>query len=119
LAVNTGEAAKPLSSVVAVAVVTPPAKVPLAPDVGAVKVTVTPVIGDPPDVTHASSWAVKAAPTEVLCPDPLSTDTDTAAAAGALWLLSPHAINIEAMASAVTMRADWRVFIARLHPVQA
>lgn len=118
LAVNTGEAARPLSSVVAVAVLTLP-KVPLAPDVGAVKVTVTPVIGDPPDVTHASRCAVKSVPTEVLCPDPLSTATDTADAAGALWLLSPHAINIEAMASAVTMRADWRVFIARLHPVQA
>src|SRR5579863_6140118 len=45
-AVNTAEVATPLALVVAV--FTPPAKVPVAPEAGAVKVTVTPVVGDPP-----------------------------------------------------------------------
>jgi hypothetical protein len=70
LAVNAGEVATPLALVVAVLV--PPAKVPLAPVwAGAVKVTVTPLAGDPFDVTVATSGLVNAVPTVALCPPPL------------------------------------------------
>jgi hypothetical protein len=119
LAVNTGEAATPRLSVVAVAVLTPPVKVPLAPDVGAVNVTVTPLVGDPPVVTHASRRAVNAPPTGVLCPDPLSTAIDTTGgAAAAFLLLLPHAISVEIVANALSKRIEGRGFIARLPPLQ-
>jgi len=118
LAVNTGDAAMPLPSVVIVAVLSPPAKVPPAPEVGAVNVTVTPLAGAPPELTHASMWAANVPPTEALCPDPLSTAIDTTGAAGGLVLLPPHAVSVEIMASTVSKRIDWRVFIARLPPVR-
>jgi hypothetical protein len=74
--VNTAEVATPLALVVAV--LTPPANVPLAPVcAGAVNVTVTPLAGDPPDVTVATSGFVNAAPTVALCPDPLVATIDT------------------------------------------
>ena len=116
LAVNTGDAAMPLPSVVIVAVLSPPAKVPPAPEVGAENVTVTPLSGDPPELTHASMRTVNVPPTEALCPDPLNTAIDTTGAAAGLALLAPHAVSVEIMASAVSKRIDWRVFIARLSP---
>jgi hypothetical protein len=67
--VNTAEVATPLPFVVAV--FTPPAKVPPAPVAGAVNVTVTPLVGDPPVVTVATSGAAKAVPTFALCGVPL------------------------------------------------
>jgi hypothetical protein len=74
-AVNTGEVATPLELVVAV--FTPPAKLPLAPDEGAVNVTVTPLAGDPFVVTVATSGAANAVPTVALCGVPLVAAIDT------------------------------------------
>src|SRR6267143_1330194 len=70
LAVNAGAVATPLAFVVAVAVVTLPGNAPLAPLDGAVKVTVTPVIGLPDSVTVAWSRAPKAVLIGVLCSVP-------------------------------------------------
>jgi hypothetical protein len=61
----------PLELVVAVAVLLPPAKVPLAPLAGAVKVTTTPLVGDPPVVTVATRGAANAVLTTALCGVPL------------------------------------------------
>jgi hypothetical protein len=69
-AVNTGEVARPVASVVAVAVATAPANVPFGSAAGAVKVTVTPLAGDVPLMTVAVRGLVKAAPTTALCPPP-------------------------------------------------
>jgi hypothetical protein len=44
--------------------------VPLAPDDGAVKVTCTPVIGLPPDVTATTNGAANTLPAVALCPFP-------------------------------------------------
>jgi hypothetical protein len=49
----------------------PPANVPLAPEAGAVKVTTTPLVGDPPVVTVATRGAAKAVLTSALCGVPL------------------------------------------------
>jgi hypothetical protein len=57
--------------VVAIAVLLPPANVPLAPEAGAVKVTTTPLVGDPPVVTVATRGAAKAVLTTALCGVPL------------------------------------------------
>jgi len=74
LEVNTAEVATPLAFVVAV--FAPPAKVPLAPLVGAVKVTTTPLTGlFPESVTVATSGAVKAVLITALWPEPLVTAT--------------------------------------------
>jgi hypothetical protein len=48
----------------------PPVKVPLAPDDGAVNVTMTPAAGSPPEVTVATRGA-KAVPIGMLCVIPL------------------------------------------------
>jgi hypothetical protein len=114
LAVNTGEAATPRSSVIAV--FTPPANVPLAPDAGAVNVTTAPLIGEPPVVTVASRRAENAAPTNVLCPDPLRGAIDEAGDAGALLLTPPHPTSVAIMASVVSNKINWRIFIAPPHP---
>ena len=111
---NTGEAATPLSSVMAV--VTPPANVPLAPDVGTVNVTTTPLIGEPPVVTVASRRAENAAPTNALCPDPLSAAIDAAGDAGVLLLIPLQATSVAIMVSVVSNKINWRVFIALLRP---
>ncbi|HVM76124.1 MAG TPA: hypothetical protein VMT75_10805 [Candidatus Saccharimonadales bacterium] len=69
-AVKTAEVATPLELVVAV--LTPPAKVPLAPDDGAVKVTLTPLTGfEYWSVTVAPSGFVNAVLTMALCGVPL------------------------------------------------
>jgi hypothetical protein len=73
--VNTAEVATPLAFVVAV--FTPPAKVPLAPVAGAVNVTTTPLVGDPPVVTVATSGAANAALTAALCGVPLVAVIET------------------------------------------
>jgi hypothetical protein len=85
LAVNAGEVATPLALVVAVLV--PPAKVPLAPVwAGAVKVTVTPLAGDPFDVTVATSGLVNAVSTVALCPPPLVA-VIAMVGGGVVWLV--------------------------------
>jgi len=61
----------PLEFVVACAVVEPPAKVPLAPEEGAVNVTVTPLVGMPPVVTVATRGRANAVFTFALCGVPL------------------------------------------------
>ena len=61
-AVKTGEVATPAAVVTAVTVVAPPAKLPLAPVVGAVNVTVAPLTTLPPEsFTVACSAVAKAA----------------------------------------------------------
>jgi hypothetical protein len=65
-AVNTAAVATPL--VLVVAVFTPPANVPLAPDTGAAKVTTTPPTGLPnASVTVAWRFVAKGVPTAALC----------------------------------------------------
>jgi hypothetical protein len=71
--VNTVEVATPLELVVSVSVtagVPPSAKVPSV-AAGAVKVTVTPLVGVPFVVTVATRGFIKGAPTAALCPPPL------------------------------------------------
>jgi hypothetical protein len=72
------EVATPLASVVAVFVL---AKLPLAPEPGAVKVTTAPLTGAPPEVTVATSGAGNAVPTVALCGVPLVVATVLIAAA--------------------------------------
>jgi hypothetical protein len=79
-AVNVLDVALPLASVVAVCVVAPPANVPLAPDPGAAKVTVTPLAALPFTVTIATSGAANAAPVCAFWPLPLLAAIATLAA---------------------------------------
>jgi hypothetical protein len=67
LAVNAVEVAMPLETVVSMSVVVPFAKVPLAPDDGAVKVTVTPLVPVVPVRTVAWRLAPNGALTVVVC----------------------------------------------------
>jgi hypothetical protein len=64
-----GALAAPVASVVIVAEVVPPAKVPAAPvaEGTTVKVTDTPLVGDPPVVTVATKGAAKAVLIGALC----------------------------------------------------
>ncbi len=64
------ERATPLALVVSVSDAVPFANVPLAPVVGAVKVTDTPPIGDPPVVTVTINGAANGAPAVEVCGDP-------------------------------------------------
>ena len=64
-----------------VAVFAPPAKVPLAPDDGAAKVTVAPAVGTPPVVTVATRGAANAVPAVAVWPDPLVAEIWTTGAA--------------------------------------
>jgi len=74
LAVKTAEVATPLALVVAV--FTPPANVPLAPDAGGVNVTTTPLTGLlPASVTVATMGAAKAVLIAALCGVPLVAAT--------------------------------------------
>jgi hypothetical protein len=80
LAVNVDEVTTPLAFVVAV--FSPTANVPLAPDAGGVKVTTTPLTGlFPASVTVATKGAVNAVLIAALCPEPLVTATFAAAPA--------------------------------------
>jgi hypothetical protein len=78
--VNVVEVATPLALVVAIVVFVPFAKVPLAPEAGAVNVTVTPLTGipsgDPLFVTVATSGA-NAVLTAALCGVPLVAAIDS------------------------------------------
>jgi hypothetical protein len=77
LAVNTADVATPLLLVVAV--FTPPAKLPLAPETGAVNVTVTPCTGLPPlSFTVATRGAANAVLMAALCGVPLVAVIDAA-----------------------------------------
>ena len=68
LAVNVGAIATPDAFVVAMAVRAPPVNVPLAPVLGAVNVTVTPLTGLPPaSFTVACSAVAKAVLITALC----------------------------------------------------
>src|ERR1700693_2783288 len=79
LAVNAGAVAIPLAFVVAVFT---PANVPLAPLLGAVNVTVTPLTGLLlASLTMATSGLAKAAVTAALCGDPLDTVIEAGAPA--------------------------------------
>jgi len=69
--VKVDERATPLALVVYVSDTVPFANVPLAPVVGAVKVTDTPLVGDPPVVTVTISGAANGVPTVAICGDPL------------------------------------------------
>src|ERR1700683_952260 len=72
-AVNADEVATPLALVISVSVAVPPVmKAPLGPDSGAVKVTVAPASGDPPEVSVATSGAANADPTVALGGVPLA-----------------------------------------------
>jgi hypothetical protein len=80
LAVKTADVATPLALVVAVLI--PPANVPLAPLAGGVNVTTTPLTGLlPASVTVATKGAANAVLIAVLCPEPLVTATLAAAPA--------------------------------------
>src|SRR5258708_15655674 len=69
-AVNVADVATPPEFVVAV--LTPPANVPLAPLAGAVKVTTTPLTGlFPASVAVATNGALNAVLIAALCPEPL------------------------------------------------
>ncbi len=76
-AVNTVDVATPLPFVTAVFVV---AKLPLAPLLGAVNVTVIPLSRSPPvSLTVTTSGDAKAVLTAALCPEPLVTVTEAGA----------------------------------------
>jgi hypothetical protein len=72
-AVNVVEVAMPFAPVVSVSVASPFAKVPLAPDAGAVNVTSTPAAGVPFEVTLATSGSAKASPNAALCLVPFAS----------------------------------------------
>jgi hypothetical protein len=81
-AVKIADVATPDALVMAL--FTPPAKLPLAPDAGAVKVTVTPLTGLPlPSFTVATSGSAKGVLAPAVCPDPLVAVMD----AGTCWAM--------------------------------
>lgn len=91
---NTDEVATPLELVVSVSVLVPlVVNMPLAPDEGAVNVTVAPLTGEPPCVTVATSGAVNATPTAALCGVPLVAAI--VSAAGVDFDELPHAMRRE------------------------
>jgi hypothetical protein len=118
--VNAEEVALPLASVVSASVAVPFAKVPLAPEPGAVNVTVAPLVGDPPVVTVATSDEANAVPTTVLCGVPpvaaIATTGGGGGGGGVLVLL--HAMSAATMATAISKKIDWRNFIAFLRSLQ-
>ncbi len=96
---NVAEVAIPLAFVVAV--LTPPAKVPVGPLVGAVKVTTTPFTGlFPESVTSATKGAVNAVLIAALCPEPLDTAT---LAGGAPRFVSEKFAEVAPVALATTL----------------
>src|ERR1700722_7593852 len=100
-----------------VSVAVPFVKVPLAPEPGAVKVTVAPLVGDPPVVTVATSGAANAVLTAVLCPVPLVAAIATTGGGGGVLLLL-HAMSEATMATAISKKIDWRNFIACLRSLR-
>ena len=82
---NAGAVAMPVVSVATVAVLTPPAKVPLAPVVGAVKVIEIAGIAFPKaSVTFASSAVANISPGFAVCPEPAKAMMDEAGPAETL-----------------------------------
>jgi hypothetical protein len=78
--VNVVEVATPLALVVAIVVFVPFAKVPLAPEAGAVNVTVTPLTGfEPLSSTVATRSAANAVSIVALCGVPLVAMIDAGA----------------------------------------
>jgi len=85
--VNADDVATPLASVISVSVAVEfDANMPLAPDAGAVNVTATPLTGDPPFVTVATSELANAVPTVVFCPPPLVAAITSAGGGGGVEL---------------------------------
>ena len=78
MAVNVGAVAIPEALVAAVAVFEPPVNVPLAPDVGAAKVTVTFATGFPPESLTVATSAAKALLICTVCGVPLLAVMDPA-----------------------------------------
>lgn len=74
LAVKVDEVAYPFESVTSFSVAVLFAKVPLAPELGAVKVTVTPWTPVPLLVTRTMRGIAKAVPTFAFCSEPLFTE---------------------------------------------
>jgi len=108
LAVNTADVATPLALVVAV--FTPPAKVPLAPVVGGVNVTTTPLTGlFPASVTVATSGAAKAVLIAALCPEPLVAAT---LAAAPVLFVSEKFADVAPVALATTLYGPPAVALA-------
>jgi len=115
-AVNVEEVATPFESVVFVSEAVPPENVPLAPDAGAVNVTVTPAVEVPPVVTVATRGAANAVPTVVACPDPLVAAIETVGGGGGgveLELLL-HATRAAIIPRLIKSRMDLRIVIAHL-----
>jgi hypothetical protein len=106
--VNVAEVATPLAFVVAV--LTPPAKVPLAPLAGAVKVTTTPLTGlFPASVTAAIRAAANAVLIVALCGVPLVAVT---LAAGPAVLVKAKFADVAPVALATTLYGPPAVALA-------
>jgi len=102
LAVNAGAGATPCVFVITVAKFVPPAKVPLAPLAGAVKLTVTPLTAFPlASLTVACSGSAKPLLIVTLCPEPAVVVT---LAAGPAKLVSEKLAEVDTPATvAVTV----------------
>jgi hypothetical protein len=99
LAVNVADVATPLALVVAV--FTPPAKVPLAPEAGGVNVTTTPLTGLLPEsVTVATNGAANVVLIVALCGVPLVAAT---LAAAPTLLVSEKFAEVAPVALATTL----------------
>jgi hypothetical protein len=90
--VNSVEVAAPLALVVSVSVAVPFANVPLAPVAGAVKVTVTPLVGVPFVVTVATNGAANAVLTVALCVAPPVAEIDSTGG-GVILLPEPQFVS--------------------------
>ena len=109
LAVKICEVAMPLAFVasVSVAAAGDVANVPLAPEPGAVKVTDTPLTGDPFDVTVACSAAAKGWPIAALCVVPAVAAMETVGGGVVLPLLLPlQPTNTETRAKIIPKEMD-------------
>jgi hypothetical protein len=109
--------ATPLEFVVSVSVAPAGdvAKVPLAPEDGAVNVTDTPLAGDPLDVTVACSGAPNACPICALCGVPAAAVIETVGGGGDPPLLLPlQPISTANSVKLSEVRRKWRLFIAAL-----
>lgn len=90
------------------------ANVPLAPEEGAVNVTVTPLIGDPLDVTVACNAVANGWPIAALWGDPAVAAMEMVGGVVLLLLLPLHATNTETRAKVIPKKIDWRSFIVVL-----
>lgn len=74
-------------------------------------VTVTPLAGDPLEVTVACNGDPKGCPIAAVCPVPAVAAMEIV---GVVLLLPPQAINPELKAKVIANKMDWRRFIAVL-----